>query len=69
MQQQQPKLIPITDPEVMQANGLPFPTVDSARWAFRHRDQNGLAPAFKRLGSRILIDVPKFHQLMDAQTA
>jgi hypothetical protein len=65
----QPKLIEITDPAEMLAEGLPFKTVDSARWAFRHRDQNGLAPAFKRLGGRILIDVPKFHELMSAQTA
>lgn len=64
----QPKLIDITDPVVMLAEGLPFKTTDSARWAFRHRDRNGLAPAFKRLGGRIPIDVPKFHALMDAQT-
>ena len=65
----QPKLIDITDPAVMLQEGLPFKTVDSARWAFRHRDKNGLAPAFKRLGGRVLIDVTKFHELMSAQTA
>jgi hypothetical protein len=67
--QPQPKLIEITDPAKMLAEGLPFSTVDKARWAFRHRDKNGLAPAFKRIGTRILIDVPKFHELMSAQTA
>ncbi len=65
----QPRLIEITDPAEMLAAGLPFKTVDKARWAFRHRDKNGLAPAFKRIGARILIDVPKFHELMSAQAA
>ena len=67
--QPKPKLIDLTDLEKMSEEGIPFKTVDSARWAFRHRDKNGLAPAFKRLGGRILIDVPKFHELMSAQTA
>ena len=63
------KLIYITDEPEMKASGIPFHTTDSARWAFRNRDTNGLAPCFKRIGSRIAIDVPKFFELINQQTA
>ncbi len=64
----EPKLIELHVDD-MRAAGLPFKTIDAARWAFRHRHQTGLAPAFKRLGTKILIDVPEFHRLMSERIA
>lgn len=63
------KLIPLHKTELYAPNGLPWETVDQARWAFRHREENGLAPAFKRIGKSILIDVPAFHEAISKLTA
>lgn len=67
MEQQQ--LIPLTSVERMQAAGLPFATVDSARWAFRRREETGTAGAFIRYGRRVYIDPAKFHELVRRQNA
>jgi hypothetical protein len=63
------KLIPLTDPAAMLANGLPFRTTDAARWHFRHRVERGTAGAFVRDGSRVLVDPDEFHRLIRLQNA
>jgi hypothetical protein len=57
------KLIPLAAESEFKENGLPFRNVNAARWAYRHRDANGLAGAFVKVGATILINVPKFHEL------
>jgi len=63
------RLVPISDAEAMKANGVHFDTVEKARWAFRHRDRNGLAPIFRRVGGRVFIDTVKYHEVIDALSA
>jgi hypothetical protein len=60
------QLIPINRPQQMLAAGIPFRTEDQARWAERQAraNQNGLKGAFVRIGRRVYIDVPKFHELV-----
>lgn len=58
------QLIPLTRPDELKAAGVPFATTDSARWAFRMRNENGLSDAFIRLGRRVYLDPEKFHSLV-----
>ena len=58
------KLIPINNPQQMQAEGIPFTTEHQARWVFRRADENGLSAAFIRIGRRIYLDPSKFHELV-----
>lgn len=59
-----PQLIPLNKPEQFKPAGLPFGTEHQARWAERQSKQNGLEGAFVRIGRRVFIDVPKFHELV-----
>jgi hypothetical protein len=61
---QPPQLIPLTKPDRLLAAGLPWDTTAKARWAFRQRDQNGLAGAFVRIGKNIFVDPLKAHELV-----
>lgn len=58
------KLIPLNRPDQMQANGLPFETEGSARWAFRKSHETGTSGAFVRLGRRVFVDPDRFHALV-----
>jgi hypothetical protein len=60
------QLIPINRPQQLLAAGIPFDTEDKARWAERQAraNHNGLRGAFIRIGRRVYIDVPKFHELV-----
>jgi hypothetical protein len=49
--------------------GLPWKTEPQVRWAFRTRHETGLTAAFKRQGRKVLIDVPKYHELMAKNVA
>jgi len=54
-------LVPLTDIESLRAAGVAYPsTVHSWRWLYRHREERGLAGAFRRVGRRVLVDVPAF---------
>jgi len=64
-----PQQIPLTDYKRFEPAGLPWKTVNQARWAFRRRHENGLAGAFKRIGKRVTVDVPKFHELVSKNNA
>jgi hypothetical protein len=59
----QAQVIPISDASRFGPAGLPWKTVDQARWAYRKRNENGLAGAFVRIGRSIAINVPRFHEL------
>lgn len=60
------RLVELTDPEGMRANRIHFKTADQARWAYRHRHSNGLAPVFRRIGRRIYIDALEYHRVVSA---
>jgi hypothetical protein len=60
------QLIPLTRPEAMIAAGLPFETVDQARWAHRRSAETGTAAAFVKIGKRVFVDPAKFHELVRA---
>ena len=65
----QSQVIPISDPSKFGPAGLPWKTVDQARWAFRKRHENGLAGCFVRIGKNLAINVPKFHELVSQNVA
>jgi hypothetical protein len=58
------RLIPIKTPERFEAVGIPWNTKNQAYWAFRNRDDNGLAGAFVRIGRDIFVDPVRFHELV-----
>jgi hypothetical protein len=64
-----PQTIHLTDVDRFQPSGLPWKTVDQARWAYRMRNENGLAGAFVEIGKRKLINVAKFHELVAQRVA
>lgn len=54
-------LIPLTDIEALHEAGVKYPaTVDGLRWLYRIRAQRGMERAFRRVGRRVLIDVPAY---------
>jgi hypothetical protein len=54
-------LVPLTDIDALRAAGVAYPsTVYSWRWLYRHREERGLACAFRRVGRRVLVDVPAY---------
>jgi len=63
----QPKLIRITDLAALKAEGLPFKSVDAARWCQRTAHEKGLADAFVRIGKAVHVDPAKFHELARAR--
>jgi hypothetical protein len=63
------QFIKITAVENFAAAGLPWKTLNQARWAFRNRVKYGIEEAFKRTGRTINIDVPRFHELMRGRAA
>jgi hypothetical protein len=48
-----PIIIFLTELDRARQQGLPWTSVDSARWDFRHRHERGTAAAFVRIGRRI----------------
>lgn len=64
-----PQLVPLNKPAQFKPAGIPFETEHQARWAERQSHENGLAGAFVRIGRRVFIDVPKFHELVSKQSA
>lgn len=65
------RLVSLTEPEQLVAAGTPFDTIDKARWAERQARENlnGLRGAFVRIGRRVFLDVPRFHELVREQSA
>lgn len=62
------ELIPITDQRSIEAAGIAYPRSEWGwRWVYRHRETNGHANSFRKLGRRILVSVPDFLEAMRAQ--
>jgi hypothetical protein len=60
-------LIPIIEGDLLLAAGIAYPsTVDSWRWLYRNRHDRGLDEAFRRVGRRILVDVPVYLECVRA---
>ena len=59
----QSQLIPLTDARRFADVGLPFESTNQARWVHRNRFENGFASAFVNIGTRVYIDVPRFHEI------
>ena len=45
----------------------PWPPIGGLRHLIFHEKTNGFAPAFKRVGSRVLIDEVKFFEIVEQQ--
>jgi hypothetical protein len=60
------QVIPIMQPERMLQAGLPFESVDAARWCYRKAEEHGFAKAFVRIGRGIFVDPRKVHELARA---
>jgi hypothetical protein len=63
----QSQLIRINDLEGLKAAGLPFKSVNAARWCQRTAREKGLADAFVRIGKAVHVDPAKFHELARAR--
>lgn len=56
-----PTLVPITDLATLRAAGIAYPSTEHAwRWLYRCRADRGLDRAFRRVGRRVLVDVPEY---------
>lgn len=55
------QLIPMIDTESLSQAGIGYPnTIHAWRWLYRHRQERGFTKAFRRIGRRILVDVPTY---------
>jgi hypothetical protein len=65
----QASLVPLKV-EALRAGGILHPaTQDALEWLYRHRDRNGMAGAFLKVGGRRCIDLVAFAKLMREQKA
>ena len=56
-----PTLVPLTDTEALKAAGVVYPATEHGwRWLYRMRHERGLDQAFRRVGRRVLVDVPAY---------
>lgn len=62
-------LLPLTDVQALAAAGLGWPRTPQAwRWLYRRREERGLQEAFCTVGRRVLVNVPRFIELVTQQT-
>ena len=60
-----PVVIPLNSISELHAAGISYPkTVDGWRWLYRRRHERGLEEAFIKAGRRILVDVPRYIELI-----
>lgn len=65
-----PSIVSITNIDAIRRAGVEHPaTVDAWRWAYRRRHENGLADAFRKINGRVCVDVPRYVELIRAQSA
>ncbi len=58
-------LVPITDIDAFRASGIAYPaTIDGWRWLYRCRHERGLDRAFIKSGRRVLVDIPRYLELV-----
>lgn len=61
-------LIAMTDLSALRAAGINYPHTEHAwRWLYRRRHERGFAGAFRRVGRRVLVDVPAFLDAIRSQ--
>lgn len=63
------QLIALNRPAEAKAAGIPVETEHQLRWLERTADEKGLSSAFVRIGRRVFLDAPKFHELVRKQSA
>ena len=63
MQHQTPRLIPIPQ----WPNHHYWPSVAGLRWLIFNKDKNGFSRAFKKVGSRVLVDEQAFFHCVEEQ--
>ena len=62
-------LVELTNLAALQAAGIHYPrTVHAWRWLFRCRKERGLELAFIRVGRRVLVDPPRYLELIRSPT-
>jgi hypothetical protein len=59
-----PTIVYLTEIDRAREHGLPWISVDSARWDYRHRHDRGTAAAFVKIGKRIGVYPDIYHQLV-----
>jgi hypothetical protein len=65
-----PTIVLLNDIQGLKSAGIEYPnTVDGWRWLYRCRRERGLDKAFKKLGARVVVDVPKYLELIRKSTA
>jgi hypothetical protein len=63
-----PDLVPLTKLDTLRQAGAVYPeTIDGWRWLYRTRKDRGMEAAFRRVGRRILVDVPAYLAAVRAQ--
>ena len=63
MQQPSTRLIPISK----WPDHHHWPTVAGLRWMIFNKEENGFSRAFKKVGSRVLVDEAEFFSCVDEQ--
>ena len=58
-----------TEIERAREHGLPWTSVDTARWDYRHRQERGTARAFVRIGKRVGVNPDLYHSLLRERAA
>jgi len=62
------ELIPMNDLEALKAAGVLYPQTEHGwRWLYRHRKTKGFCSVFRRVGRRILVDVPAYIETVRSQ--
>jgi hypothetical protein len=62
-------LVYLIEIERAREHGLPWASIDSARWDFRQRRQRGTVAAWVRIGRRIAVDPARYHELVRSRAA
>ena len=62
-------IIFLTELDRAREHGLPWTSVHSARWDFRHRHERGTAAAFVRIGRRVGVYPDRYHELVRERPA
>jgi hypothetical protein len=64
-----PSLVPLKVEHLHKAGHLLPETQDALEWLYRHRERNGMAGAFLKVGGRRCIDLVAFARLIREQKA
>jgi hypothetical protein len=62
-------IVYLTEIDRAREYGLPWRSVDAARWEYRTRHDRGTARAFVRVGRRVAVYPDVYHTIMRGETA